>query len=216
MNFRLTALTSACALALAACGAPSPEASPAPAEPAAAPEVTVDADAEWHLVDEESRLTFVSTKADEIAEVQTFDNIMGNVSPLGLATVDITLNSVDTNIEQRDERMRTMLFDTETYPTMTVTAETPLDGFSDLEIGDRERTNTPVTVSLHGQDRVYDADLYVTRIGPKKVLVETASPVLVHADDFGLEAGVEALREVANLPSISPAVPVSVSFVFEQ
>lgn len=216
MNFRLTALTSACALALAACGAPSPEASPAPAEPAAAPEVTVDADAEWHLVDEESRLTFVSTKADEIAEVQTFDNIMGNVSPLGLATVDIPLNSVDTNIEQRDERMRTMLFDTETYPTMTVTAETPLDGFSDLEIGDRERINTPVTVSLHGQDRVYDADLYVTRIGPKKVLVETASPVLVHADDFGLEAGVEALREVANLPSISPAVPVSVSFVFEQ
>ncbi|KCZ51298.1 YceI family protein [Hyphomonas pacifica] len=216
MNLRLTALTGVCALTLAACGAPSNEASPAPVEPTAATEATVDADAEWHLVDEESRLTFVSTKAEEIAEVHTFDSIMGTVSPQGLATVDVSLNSVDTNIEQRDERMRTMLFDTQAYPTLTVTAETPLDGFSDLEIGDRERINTPVTVSLHGQERVYDADLYITRIGPKKVLVETASPVLTHAADFGLDVGVEALREVANLPSISPAVPVSVSFVFEQ
>jgi len=41
-------------------------------------------------------------------------------------------------------------------------------------------------------------------------------PIIVMADTHGLVSGVEALREVAGLPSISRAVPVSFNVVFEQ
>ena len=208
MNIRLNTLAGVCALALAACGAPSTDA-PAPGS-------SVDASAAWHLVSEESLLTFVSTKSDELAEVHTFKTMTGSVTPEGTATIEVALDSVDTTIELRDERMRAMLFETETYPTLTITSETALDAFSDMEEGDRKRIEADITVGLHGAENGYYADLFVTRIGPDKVLVESASPVLVHAADYGLDTGLEALREVAALPSISPAVPVSVSFVFEQ
>lgn len=208
MNIRLNTLAGVCALALAACGAPSTDA-PAPGS-------SVDASAAWHLVSEESRLTFVSTKSDELAEVHTFKTMTGSVTPEGTATIEVALDSVDTTIELRDERMRAMLFETETYPTLTITSETALDAFSDMEEGDRKRIEADITVGLHGAANGYYADLFVTRIGADKVLVESASPVLVHAADYGLDTGLEALREVAALPSISPAVPVSVSFVFEQ
>ena len=211
MTIRLSILAGACALALTACGAPSSTEAPVPA-----PASSIDASADWHLVSEESRLTFVSTKADELAEVHTFKMMTGSVTPEGAATIEIALDSVDTAIELRDERMRAMLFETETHPTLTITSETALDAFSEMEEGDRRRIEADITVGLHGAENAYFADLFVTRVGADKVLVESASPVLVHAADFELDAGLEALREVAALPSISPAVPVSVSFVFEQ
>ena len=61
MTIRLSILAGACALALTACGAPSSTEAPVPGS-------SIDASADWHLVSEESRLTFVSTKADELAE----------------------------------------------------------------------------------------------------------------------------------------------------
>jgi len=56
----------------------------------------------------------------------------------------------------------------------------------------------------------------VTRLGPNKVLVSSAAPVYVHADDFGLQSGVDKLQELAKLSSITPVVPVSFSLMFER
>jgi len=40
-------------------------------------------------------------------------------------------------------------------------------------------------------------------------VVSSLAPVIVQANEFGLVAGVEKLKELAGLPSISLAVPVS-------
>lgn len=199
MNARLIGLS---ALFLAGCGGPGP--------------ASFDPDAEWRLVGEESALSLVSIKAGEIGETHTFGQLSGTVLPDGAARVEIALNTIDTGIDVRDERMKTMLFETETYPTATLVAEADFDSLKDLAPGARMRLEAVVTVELHGARADYDADLFVTRIGPKRALVETAAPIIVYASDLDLDEGVEALREVAGLPSISPAVPVTVSFVFEQ
>ncbi|WP_308873603.1 hypothetical protein [Thiothrix subterranea] len=39
--------------------------------------------------------------------------------------------------------------------------------------------------------------------------VTTVAPIVLNAADFDLAAGVTALREIAELPSISNAVPVT-------
>lgn len=171
-------------------------------------------DVTWRLVADESRLSFVSIKAGEVAETHTFESLSGSVTPGGQASVTIDLASVETNVEIRNERMQSMLFEVARFPDASVTASVPLEELSGLSVGERIRRSVPITVGLHGMNADYDADIYVTRIAEARVLVETASPVLVDASEFDLLEGIERLREVAGLPSITPAVPVTVSFVF--
>ena len=70
-------------------------------------------------------------------------------------------------------------------------------------------------LAIHGESSSYTADVLVTRT-ESGVLASTVKPIIVMADTHGLVSGVEALREVAGLPSISRAVPVSFNVVFEQ
>ena len=65
------------------------------------------------------------------------------------------------------------------------------------------------------RDSSYNADVLVTRIANGAV-ASTVKPILVIADTHGMVSGVEALREVAGLPSISRAVPVTFTVVFDQ
>jgi hypothetical protein len=196
---------------LAACG---------PAEaPSQAPDATADAQtiaAEWRLSQDQSRLAFVSIKAGDLAEVHSFADISGTVDPSGAARLEIGLDSVETGIDIRNQRMRDLLFETETHPTAHITADLSPGDFQDLNADVRLQRSTEIAVDLHGVRADFEADLLVTRLGEDRVLVETASPLLLHAGDFDLSAGVEQLTEVAGLPGISPAVPVTVSLVFER
>ena len=85
--------------------------------------------ATWSLDNEKSVLSFVSTKAIDIAEVHRFTNLAGRISDKGKAVVTVALDSVHTGIEVRDERMRELFFDTGTYAnaTMRTTIEMSLD-----------------------------------------------------------------------------------------
>ena len=48
------------------------------------------------------------------------------------------------------------------------------------------------------------------------VVASTSKPIIVTAASHGLVDGVEALREIAGLPSISRSVPVTFNVVFEE
>lgn len=200
-------------LALIGCGGASEPG--AGAQAGAAPS-SEDKLSGWRLADDESRLAFVSIKAGEVAETHTFRQLSGAMDESGIAEVTIDLASVETQVDIRNERMREIFFETAQFPDATVTADVPLEGLADLEVGARTGMVLPIAVTLHGMTAEYDADVFVSRLADGRVLVETASPVLTSAGDFGLLQGVERLREIAGLPSISPAVPVTVSLVFEQ
>jgi len=43
---------------------------------------------------------------------------------------------------------------------------------------------------------------------------ETVDPIVVDAAAFGLAPGLAELQKIANLPSITPAVPVTASLLF--
>jgi len=57
--------------------------------------------------------------------------------------------------------------------------------------------------------------VFVTRIDGGRVEVASAEPVVLSLADFELEAGLEALRNIANLPSITASSPVTFTFVFD-
>ena len=171
---------------------------------------------EWVLSSNESRINFVSVKAGEIPESNHFTNLSGAVSEDGAANIQIALDSVETNIDIRNERMRKFLFETDKHPTAAISASIDLDALENLQIGDRDEVAFVGELDLHGAREPIDATLIVTRIAEDRVLVETNDPIILYTDLFGLAKGVQKLMELASLPSITPAAPVTVSLVFER
>lgn len=186
----------------------------APAAPPAG-EAAPPAPAEWTLVSGDSRIAFASIKAGDIIETHYFPSLEGSISADGEARVDILLDAVETKIDIRDERMREMFFETGTYPRATLTAAIDQSAFADMGVGERRVAMVTGTLSLHGQSLELDVPAFITRIAADRVEVESAEPVVIFVDDFDLGAGLEQLRQVANLPSITPSTPVTFTLVFE-
>ncbi|MEZ6000657.1 YceI family protein [Hyphomonas sp.] len=194
-------LLAAAAFSLAACSQPAPAA-------------MSKLDGDWTVDGAASRFSFVTVKSGTLAEAHTFNGLSGRVTANGDAEIDIPLATVETNIDIRNERMREFLFETGTYPEAKVAAKLDPAVFTDLSVGDAVNVPVTATLNLHGETQEIDTDLLVTRIGADKVQVGTPVPIIVNAADFGLDAGVEKLRELANLPGITPDVPVTFSIVF--
>ena len=76
----------------------------------------------WVVDPEGSYVGFASVKNDLIAENHSFTRITGTVEDSGQATILIALDSVETLIPIRNERLQAILFDTAQYPEATVTA----------------------------------------------------------------------------------------------
>ena len=80
------------------------------------------AQADWTLDADASRLSFISTKNVDKAEVHYFRELSGAVSGDGEARVEVPLDSVETAIQIRNTRMREFLFETGDYPNLVVSA----------------------------------------------------------------------------------------------
>ena len=173
------------------------------------------AQAHWSLDNDASSLSFVTVKAEHVAEAHTFDSLSGTIGDDGGVEISIELASVNTMIPIRNERMQEMLFETNLFPDATISGSINLDALTDMDAGSSVARQIDFELSLHGQSVALAADVQITRTG-EGVIVSTLKPIIVMADSFSLAAGVEKLREVAGLPGISRAVPVSFTVVFEE
>lgn len=180
---------------------------------AAAFALSAAASAQWSLDLDNSQLSFVTVKAEHIAEVHSFSRLEGQIDAAGNARISIDLSSVETGIAIRNERMQSMLFETGLYPQAAVSAAINTDALSAIAVGEEMALDAQLTLALHGAETVISAQLRVTR-QPDGVRVSTLSPLIITAESVGLVAGVESLREIAGLPSISRAVPVTFSVKF--
>ncbi|KZN37120.1 hypothetical protein N474_22360 [Pseudoalteromonas luteoviolacea CPMOR-2] len=162
-----------------------------------------------------SSLHFVSTKKQHLVEAHTFENLSGVISTEGEARIAIDLASVDTGNETRDDRMKAFLFDTELFPTAEVSASVDYATVTSLPIGSTEKQTILATVNLKGIIAEVNADIVIRRLTSNKILVQSLTPIVLDATDFGLESGIETLKTLAGLSVISYAVPVSFNLVFE-
>jgi len=177
---------------------------------------TATASADWKLENEQSQLSFISIKKGDIAEVHHFNQLEGTVDDKGNVQLTIQLASVATAIPIRDQRMQEMLFNTNLFPTAGLTATVDADQISMLKAGQMRVSALEGELSLHGQSSPVTAELIVARLTDDTLLVTSQKPLVVQAGDFDLVEGVEKLREIAGLPSISRAVPVSFVLTFKK
>lgn len=168
----------------------------------------------WTLEEAGSNVHFVTVKNAVIAEAHQFLAFSGAVEA-GQAEVVLDLASVETLIPIRNERMREMLFDVGAFPTATLRAAVPQAAFEALAPGAHLERRLEGTLTLRGKAIPLAFDVRASREAEGAVRVESLGPVMVSADQLGLGAGVEALREIAGLNSITPMVPVSFSLLFQ-
>ena len=61
-----------------------------------------------------------------------------------------------------------------------------------------------------------ETEVLVTRVSADRVTVVPTAPVIISTDMFGLTDELGELRALAQLPSITPAVPVTFSLAFKR
>ncbi|MBV7568430.1 YceI family protein [Pseudomonas sp. PDM27] len=174
----------------------------------------LSARADWYLDGESSRLSFVSTKNANVSEVQRFLVLHGKVDPQGLAQVEVELESINSGVPLRDERMRKELFQVERFPDALITTKIDLRPINDLAPGAQLELRLPLTVDLHGKQHEYNAQLLATRLDDRRFQVVTLEPLVINAEDFDLAPGLETLRKMAGLSAISLSVPVGAVLIF--
>ena len=170
--------------------------------------------AQWTLDNKGSQLSFVSIKAGNIGEVHKFGQLSGGLTAEGQLTVEVELASVDTLIPIRDDRMQQLLFETDIFPKATFSASINMDQVNAIAVGSSLALDVTGNLTIRDRTTSVSAKVMITRFADQGVLVNTLQPLLLNADAVGLTEGVEKLREIAGLPSISSAVPVTFVLTF--
>lgn len=172
--------------------------------------------AEWMLDSGKSTLSFVSTKAVDVGEVHHFERLSGAVDKAGKAKLSIDLTSVNTAIEIRDERMQNLLFETDRFPDAVLATEVPIEALARLQSGETQALTLDGELSIHGITAPVSSEVSVIKLADGSLQVNSNKPLLLNAKDLSLLKGIEKLREVAGLPSISQSVAVSFQLNFRQ
>lgn len=169
----------------------------------------------WKLDSAHSRINLFVVKADQVGENFILSPLSGSVSPDGPAQVIVPLASIQSGIAVRNARMEKYLFETDKFPDMELKTFILPKAIADLQDGKPQATfDADVSVALHGITRSIPVHFAVTRLADDRVQVQSQQPIAIEASDFGMEGGVNKLRELAGLSSITPVVAVTFSLEF--
>ena len=169
---------------------------------------------DYVLDSESSSLYFVSTKNTHNIENHFFTNLSGAISDNGEAELIINLDSIETGIELRNQRVRDNLFEVNSFSRATASLPVNLDDLAAQTIGSSITQNISASLNLHGVTAVVNAQLIVTKVSNTKIMVQNVSPIIIGAGDYNLTGGIDTLRSLAGLAVISYTVPVNFTLLF--
>lgn len=169
----------------------------------------------WTMNAETSTLRFQSVKNETKVESSTFGSYAGTIDENGLATVRILMDSVDTNVDLRNVRMRFLLFETFQYPEAVITMQLDPAELEDLQEVRRKVMTATYTIALHGVTSEREAEIQVMLLDDNTVYVSSGTPISLPTADFDLDGGVAKLEEAAKV-EIIPSATVTFDFVFNR
>jgi polyisoprenoid-binding protein YceI len=176
--------------------------------------ISMNAQADWQLDNSQSSLSLVSVKKVNAAEVFQITKLQGSLSDKGALEVKLDLDSIKTQVDIRDTRLREQLFDTANFKIATLSAQLSSETLQAIKQGGVLSTSVDGLLDFHGFEQSITANVTVMSDG-KTILASTQQPIIIKAADFGLDTGIEKLRELAGLPSIGHSIPVSFNLVLK-
>ena len=174
------------------------------------------AQADWQLENDKSQLSFVSIKKGSVAEVHHFKTLSGTISDQGALSIDIDLASAETMIPIRNERLTKFVFETLNYPSAVLTADLSNQLSNIDEEGIHIIKGIEAELDFHGQKKTLKIDVLVTSLENDDLTVSSLQPVIINSKDFEVTQGIKKLQELAKLPSIATAVPVTFTLTFSE
>ena len=168
----------------------------------------------WTLDADTSRIAFGSVKKNTLGEVHHFEEISGSVSAQGAVVIEINLNSVQTNIDIRNERMIEHVF--KAAPAATLSAQVDMAALNALPVGGSMVSEVDATLALAGTEAELYTDMFILRLAADSVMVTTNDMIFLDTEEAGLDDGLYALKALADLSSITRAAPVTLRLMFSQ
>lgn len=169
----------------------------------------------WILDAAASDLRFLSIKKGNVAETSRFATLSGLITEDGKAQIRVLMDSVDTEIDLRNVRMRFLFFETFKFPEATISVELDPALLTDLHATRRKMVDVEYTLNLHGVTFNSAAQVAVTLMSNDRVNVSATTPIALKLADFDLVGGQEKLQDAANV-TIVPLGIVSFDFVFDR
>ena len=169
------------------------------------------ADSAYRLNLETAVVGVTSTKNDRISERHQIKFKTGTVSSTGQVDLVLDLRTTETNIPIRNERMQQHLF--AQFPLATVSAQLPLDVFAGARAGKAISEPVVVTLVANGVAQTYSMQMVLEQDVMGGLIVSGKTEIDVSL--FGYGAGIEMLRNLAGLLSISTLVPVDFLLPFD-
>ncbi|ACV25734.1 YceI family protein [Kangiella koreensis] len=166
-------------------------------------------DNEWTIYNNASHLHFVSVKNNQIGEVSTFETLKGHLSGNGQFALEILLDSVNTGIEIRDQRMKEHLFDSKKNIAFIVNGSFDLSEIEDQETGSSSQHTLEATIQLGNETVDIQAPVTIQTLADHQLRVTSVSPVVISISNLKLDKGVDKLKSLAGLRSIDRVVPVT-------
>lgn len=166
----------------------------------------------WKLDNQQSHLSFISTKNAQVSEMHHFTQLSGSLSEAGMIKVQVAIASVETAIPIRNERMQKFLFNDE-----KATFEAQLsDKVMAMKAGQVMKTEVEGTVTINGKAQQHSITVSVTKDLAGQYIATTTKPFFIKAAEYELSTGIEKLQQLAGLNSITLTVPVSFNVTFSQ
>ena len=176
--------------------------------------ICLPAQAGWILDKSSSHLYFTFTKNTHLATTATFSDISGYIDDKKSASLTINLASISSGIEKRDSRLKDLFFDVAKTPT----AEVSLSIFNRLKKQVKEDQDVILDLGfylkLNGIQKRLKAPVLVRKNKDNEIELTTLEPIIVMANEFGLEEKVKLLVTIAGVNNISYAVPVTFRLKF--
>lgn len=164
--------------------------------------------ARWLLDATKSSFHFVTVKNISTAETMTFSQLQGTVATNGSATLTIPLATISSGVEIRNTRMQTLLFESGYLPSLHFTTQLDTSALESLAAGSMQVQSLTGNLILHGVSKAVTFDATIVKHSNTSISVSPRRPIVINSADFELNAGVEALRAIANLSNIGERVPV--------
>jgi len=168
----------------------------------------------YTLNEDSSQINFVSVKKNTVGEVHTFNGLSGSIDDNGQVRITISLDSAETRIPVRNERLKSLFFETSKFPLATAEIAVDIVKINTLTEGEIMNQVLSVNVDLHGVRAEIPVRVQVIGLRGHKLSVTVTEPVLLDVKDFDLLDGLTALKTIAKLPSISSSVPVTAQLIF--
>ncbi|HWK52799.1 MAG TPA: YceI family protein [Hyphomicrobiales bacterium] len=174
------------------------------------------AQADWTLDGGASSFHYVTSKNAAVSEVNSITGLSGAIGADDKATLQLDLSTVNTAVEIRDERMRDIVFQVADFPSATISVTVDGEGLEQMQTGMPVSGSYTASVDLHGMTQELEAELEIVKLDANTLQVNLARPLIVNAASFGLQDGVEELRNLAALTTINPNVVVDFSLLYRK